>query len=371
MGTTIRNLSITCALMLALIQQRVYAQPANSTSETSEANPAYTQLQKQVDRFYEIEKNGGWPLIKGSKKFYIKGQTDPAVKQIKERLRVTGEFTAADSSALFTEELVSAVQKVQKQFGFKENGVVDQLLIKQLNVPVESRIQQLQVNMERMLAMPYNTEGTRLVANIPEYKLHVYEGDHEVFDMDVVVGSESHQTVTFSDEMTHIVFSPYWNVPESIVANEFVGKSSSYLARNGYEVTGYQNGLPVIRQKPGPQNSLGQVKFVFPNEHNIYFHDTPAKGLFDYSKRTFSHGCIRLAEPAKLAEYLLRNSKEWTPEKIAEAMNSGREQTVKLDAAIPVSLTYITAWVGEDGQLNLRQDVYGLDKKEGYKVAAK
>jgi murein L,D-transpeptidase YcbB/YkuD len=140
-------------------------------------------------------------------------------------------------------------------------------------------------------------------------------------------------------------------------------KSSTYLRRNGYEKTGEENGLPVIRQKPGPTNSLGLVKFVFPNDHNIYFHDTPSKGLFQFPKRTFSHGCIRLAEPAKLAEYLLRNDPEWTTKKISAAMHAGREQWVQLDTPIPVSLTYFTAWVDQEGNLQLRQDVYGLDKK--------
>jgi L,D-transpeptidase YcbB len=194
----------------------------------------------------------------------------------------------------------------------------------------------------------------------------VYEGTKQVFDMDIVVGSEEHKTVTFDDEMTNIVFSPYWNVPPSIVENEILPAMRSdkdYLRNHNYEITGYEDGLPVIRQKPGPENSLGQVKFVFPNEHGIYFHDTPAKGLFQYPKRTFSHGCIRLANPAKLAEYLLRNSPGWTEEKIRTAMKSRKEQSVKLPTKVAVSLSYYTAWVDEQGQLQLRQDIYGLDKQ--------
>jgi len=337
-------------------------------------NPQYARLQNALQGLYEIQKKGGWPKITGTQKFYLKGQKASAIKQIKERLRISGDFNSKDTSSIFTTELVAAVQRVQKRFGYKQNGVVDALLIKQLNVPVDDRIQQVLTNMQRFQNTSFSGSGTRLVVNIPEYRLHVYEGPQEIFNMDIVVGSEEHKTVMFDDEMTNIVFSPYWNVPPSIVENEILPAMQSnknYLRNNGYEITGYENGLPVIRQKPGPQNSLGLVKFVFPNEHGIYFHDTPAKGLFEYPKRTFSHGCIRLAEPAKLAEYLLRNSPGWTADKIQKAMNSGKEQWVRLPGAVPVSIAYYTAWVEDDGQLQLRQDIYGLDKKIANSVASR
>ena len=127
--------------------------------------------------------------------------------------------------------------------------------------------------------------------------------------------------------------------------------------------------MPAIRQRPGSKNSLGLVKFVFPNSHSIYFHDTPAKSLFEVRKRTFSHGCIRLAEPARLAQYLLRNDKNWPPEKIEKAMHSGREQVVTLKQPVAVSITYFTAWVDKEGLLHFREDVYGKDKEMNGKVA--
>jgi murein L,D-transpeptidase YcbB/YkuD len=338
------------------------------------ANGQYEKLQNALGRLYEIQRKGGWPKINATQKFYLKTQNAPAIKQIKERLRITGEFNSKDTSSIFTEELVTAVQRVQKRFGYKQNGVVDALLIKQLNVPVEDRIQQVLLNMQRFKNNSAANTGTLLIVNIPEYKLHVYEGTDHVFDMDIVVGSEKNQTVTFNDEMTDIVFSPYWNVPPSIVTNEILPamkRNKNYLRNNGYEITGYENGLPVIRQKPGKQNSLGQVKFIFPNEYGIYLHDTPAKGLFEYPKRTFSHGCIRLAEPEKLARYLLRNIPGWTNDKIKKAMNSGREQWVKLLHPVSVSLSYYTAWVDEENLLQLRRDIYGLDKKLINNVASR
>jgi murein L,D-transpeptidase YcbB/YkuD len=337
-------------------------------------NAQYEKLQNALSRLYEVQKKGGWAKIIAAQKFYIKGQNAPAIKQIKERLRMTGEFTSQDTSSVFTDELVTAVQKIQKRFGYKQNGVVDALLIKQLNIPVEERIQQVLLNMQRFKNNPAVNNGILLIANIPEYKLHVYEGTQHVFDMDIIVGSEKNQTVTFNDEMTSIVFSPYWNVPLSIVANEILPamrRNKNYLRNNGYEITGYENGLPVVRQKPGPNNSLGQVKFVFPNEHGIYLHDTPAKSLFQYPKRAFSHGCIRLAEPQKLAEYLLRNVPGWTEEKIKKAMSSGQEQWVKLPAPVSVSLCYYTAWVDDENLLQLRSDIYGLDKKTMQNVASR
>jgi murein L,D-transpeptidase YcbB/YkuD len=220
--------------------------------------------------------------------------------------------------------------------------------------------------MERMRWMPKEPSGNRIVANIPEYKLHVYEASKKVFDMDIVVGTEANKTVVFNDVLKYVVFSPYWNIPRSIIRNEIqpaMRKSSNYLARKNMEQTGFSDGLPIIRQKPGGANALGSVKFIFPNNYNIYFHDTPAKSLFGKEKRAFSHGCVRLAEPKKLAAYLLRNQPEWTSQKISEAMNASKEKWVTLKEPIPVVITYFTSWISSDGLLNFRDDIYGHDKK--------
>ena len=339
---------------------------ANASPGVQYTGAQYSLLQAELTRYNEIAENGGWTKINATRKFYQKDLNDPVVTQIKKRLRASGHFNSNDNSTLFTSELADAVKKVQRQYGFEPNGVVDAALLKQLNVPVQGRIAQLMVNMERALELPVSNSSTRLVANIPEFKLHVYDGERHAFDMAIVVGTQSNKTETFNDEMTQIVFSPYWNVPPSIVKGELLPamrRDRGYLRRNGYEQIGTEGGLPVIRQKPGAGNALGKVKFLFPNSHAIYFHDTPAKSLFALRKRTFSHGCIRLAEPQKLAEYLLRNNPEWTPAKIQAAMNAGKEQFVKLEAPVAISITYFTAFVDENGQLNFREDVYGHDKK--------
>jgi murein L,D-transpeptidase YcbB/YkuD len=374
MGTLIRINGIVSALCLSICLNSFAFDRDTLRKNQTANNSQYEKLQNALQRLHEIKNKGGWAKIVATQKFYLKGQNASAIKQIKQRLQITGEFNSQDTSSVFTEELVTAIQKIQKRFGYKQNGVVDALLIKQLNVPVDNRIQQVLLNMQRFKNNSATKSNTILVVNIPEYKLHVYEGAEHVFDMDVVVGSEKNQTVTFNDEMTNIVFSPYWNVPPGIVANELLPamkKNKNYLRNNRYEITGYENGLPVIRQKPGSTNSLGQVKFVFPNEHGIYLHDTPAKGLFEYPKRTFSHGCIRLAQPEKLAEYLLRKVPGWTTEKIKKAMNSGKEQWVNLPSPVSVSLSYYTAWVDDEGLLQLRQDIYGLDKGTVANVASR
>ncbi|MER3471937.1 MAG: hypothetical protein C4330_11615 [Chitinophagaceae bacterium] len=235
-------------------------------------------------------------------------------------------------------------------------------LIKDLNVSAMTRLQQILMNMERMRWMTIEPTGNLIVVNIPEFVLHVYEGNKKAFDMNVVVGKEGHNTTIFNGDLNQVVFSPYWNVSPSIVRKEILPKlSDGYLASQHMEQVGTEDGLPKIRQVPGPWNSLGRVKFLFPNSFNIYFHDTNAKSLFSKDKRAYSHGCIRLSEPEKMAEYLLRSQPEWTPDKIQAAMNSGKEQTVRLKKPVPVIITYYTSWVDDNGRLNFRDDIYGHD----------
>jgi murein L,D-transpeptidase YcbB/YkuD len=262
-------------------------------------------------------------------------------------------------------DLQQSLQGAQKRMGLTADGVAGPKTMAALNVTVTDRIEQVLVNMERMRWMPKEATGRRLVANIPEFRLHVMDGNKQLFEMKIVVGKSAHKTVVFNDQLKHIVFSPYWNVPQSIVRNEILPalkKDPNYLRRNNMEKTGSSGGIPVIRQKPGADNALGRVKFLFPNSYAIYFHDTPAKSLFDRTERAFSHGCIRLEEPKKLAAYLLQHRNEWTDSRINDAMYSGNEKWVTLKEPVPVVITYFTAWVDEDGVLHYRDDIYGHDK---------
>ncbi len=321
----------------------------------------YRLLKEKLAVYYNVTKSGGWPQITGVKSLK-KGASSPAVAQLKKRLQLSGDMPGADTTQAFNDTLETAVRRFQQSLGYTPTGVVNAQLVKDLNVPAKDRLEQILLNMDRMRWMPTEPTGQLIVVNIPEFILHVYEGKQKAFDMNVVVGKEGHNTVSFSGDLSTIVFSPYWNVPPSIVKNEIMPKmSDAYLASQNMEQVGTEGGLPKIRQKPGPKNSLGRVKFLFPNSFNIYFHDTPAKSLFSRDKRAYSHGCIRLAEPAKMAEYLLRNNPEWTPDRIADAMNKTTETHVKLKKPVPVIISYYTAWVDENGLLNFRDDIYKHD----------
>jgi murein L,D-transpeptidase YcbB/YkuD len=194
----------------------------------------------------------------------------------------------------------------------------------------------------------------------------VYKKDNISLQMRIVVGKAANNTIIFSDQLKYIVFSPYWNVPESIVRNEImpaIKKNKDYLQTHNMEITGHTNGLPVIRQKPGNANALGKVKFLFPNRFNIYFHDTPARDLFERHERAFSHGCIRLQKPFELAKLLLTPSSQWNDKTIREAMNRRTEKWVTLQKSIPVYIVYFTSWVDENGVLHFAKDIYGHDKE--------
>jgi murein L,D-transpeptidase YcbB/YkuD len=336
----------------------------------SKLNPAYDELRDQLAKYLEINKKGGWPTVPQTKSKYVLGKNFPGLLALKQRLAASGEFTAQDTTGVFTPELEAAIKDYQSTHGITADGKITTAFIKSVNVPVLNRIQQLAVNMERMRWMPTQKEGKLIVVNIPEFTLHVTDGNTHVQHMAVVVGKEGHNTTMFSDDLEYVVFSPYWNVPPSIVKAEILpgmSKNSNYLASKNMEITSNSGGLPSIRQRPGADNALGRVKFLFPNSFNIYLHDTPSKSLFDKDVRMFSHGCIRISDPVWMANYLLDDSAEWTPEKIEAAMNSGNEKTVKLKHSVPVIITYYTSWVDENKKLNFREDVYGLDKD----VAAK
>jgi murein L,D-transpeptidase YcbB/YkuD len=328
-------------------------------------NNSYKLLKEQLGKYYAIARQGGWAEIKVPAKQIKKGASSAAVILLKKRLQLTGDMNA-DSTAIFNDALVSGIKNVQLRFGYTPNGILTDGLLKDLNVPVIYRIQQLLINMGRMQWMINEPVGQMIVVNIPEFILHVKDGTKKVFDMNVVVGKEGHNTMMFTGNLNQIVFSPYWNVPSSIVKKEIMPAMQSkrnYLSSHHMEVTGYDNGLPVIRQLPGKDNSLGKVKFLFPNSFNIYFHDTPVKSLFEKDKRAYSHGCIRLSDPVKMANYLLKEDARWNPENIDSAMNNGKEKYVKLKTPVPVLITYYTAWVDDQGLLHFADDIYGHDKR--------
>lgn len=322
----------------------------------------YNFLKNYLKKFRDIQAAGSFPQVKADKKSYKKGDSSEALQTIRKILIQTGDLNGSDNSNVYDDELEQGVKSFQARFGLATDGVIGQSFIKEINMPVEKRIQQIIVNMERSRWVPVNLTKDYVVINIPEFKLHVYENDSLAWSMNVVVGQPAHKTVIFNGEIKYVVFSPYWNVPTSIKNNEIIpaiGRNKNYLSSHNMEY--YDGGN--IRQKPGPNNSLGLVKFLFPNSHSIYLHDTPSKSLFGESNRAFSHGCIRLAEPQRFAEYLLRNDPDWNKDKIVAAMNAGKEKYVTLKTPIPVFIAYFTAWVDGSGKINFRNDVYGRDSR--------
>jgi murein L,D-transpeptidase YcbB/YkuD len=249
-----------------------------------------------------------------------------------------------------------------------------------MNVPAAARVRQLELNMERWRWLPRDLGERHIFVNVPEYRLEVWEHGQVPLSMRVVVGKQDTPTPIFSDDMTYLVFAPYWNVPPDIVEKETlpsVMNDPAFLQRTNMEIVD-KKGQPIdpaavdlsnpaayrFRQKPGASNSLGLVKFMFPNQFNVYLHDTPADSLFARATRSFSHGCVRLEQPEKLAEYVLRDQPAWTPERIAEAMHGTEETTVKLRAKLPVYIAYFTARVSPDGLVQFRRDVYNIDAQQ-------
>ncbi len=331
-----------------------------------DVNEMYGQLKKNLKLYFDIAMAGGWPPIPAVKTPLKKGAENEIIPLVKKRLQLTQDMPGTDTSRMFSDTLEAAVKKFQRRYGYKEDGTISAGLIKDMNVTARERVQQILLNMDRMRWMPQKPNGHLIIVNLPEFILHIYNGREKVFDMVVVVGQVGHNTMMFNGDLNQIVFSPYWNVPASIIKNEInpaIARNPNYLASKNMERTGTG-----IRQKPGPGNALGKVKFIFPNSFNMYFHDTPSKSLFSRDKRAFSHGCIRLSEPQKMAEWLLRNDAQWNTEKIVSAMNKTYETPVRLKEAIPVFIIYYTAWVDEDGLLNFRDDVYEHDKDLGKKM---
>ncbi|GAB3930959.1 L,D-transpeptidase family protein [Mucilaginibacter myungsuensis] len=325
---------------------------------TSAAEPVYRQyelLKIALGKYRKLEALNDWPTI-----------TSGDTLAISKRLTHLGDLKANTSANISADTLKAAIKQFQGRHGLATNGKAGKETLAALNVPLKTRIIQLMVNMERSRWLPVSIKTDYLAVNIPEFKLHVYHADSLLWSTRVVVGQTTHPTTVFFGEVKYVVFSPYWNVPESIVRNEVlpgIRRNPNYIAAHRMEITGKENGLPVIRQKPGESNSLGLVKFLFPNSYNIYLHDTPSKSLFGESARAFSHGCIRVSEPAKLARFLLRNDAKWDSVKIDKAMHRGNEQYVTLKDKVPVFLAYFTSFIDRDGLLNFRKDIYNLDGK--------
>lgn len=318
------------------------------------------------------------------------GDPYPPAGQLARRLEILGDLRAAsmtsapDGTASYTNVLVSAVKHFQRRHGLEEDGRLGRKTVEAINTPLSHRVLQLQLALERWRWIPPGFPRPPVVVNIPEFRLRAFNEQRQVaLSTKVVVGKAyRHQTPVFAKEMKYVIFRPYWNVPLSIQLAELVPKirkDRAYLAKHGFEIvnnrdqvvsTGVvsdsllqqlRSGELGIRQRPGGENALGLVKFLFPNEYNVYLHGTPAPELFAKVRRDFSHGCIRVEDPLALAEWVLRDKPEWTADRIKAAMDGTETVQVTLDKPIPVLIFYTTALVLADGEVEFLDDIYGHD----------
>ncbi len=349
----------------------------------------YAALKKALKHYREIASQGGWPVVQDGPKLEI-GMRDKRVAQIRERLTASGDMVEQKSEAspdYFDGALDEAVVQFQIRHGLEVDGVVGRNTLAALNVPVAERARQIEMNLERWRWLPQDLGERYVLVNIAKFELDVVEGNEVVLSMPVVVGKGYRRTPVLSDTITYIVLNPSWHVPHKIAVQDklpVIRQDPHYLIEQKIKVyKGWgadaveldpltidwtqvtaRNFPYRFRQEPGPQNALGRIKFMFPNKHSVYLHDTPAKELFEKTSRAFSSGCIRIRNPIELAEYLLKdNTPPWNREKIARAIEENNEQTVKLSRPVPVHLLYWTAWTDEEGTIHFRQDIYGRDKR--------
>jgi len=374
--------------VLALLQQSLEKnRVGQSLADLTPSHEQYVRLRDALQKYREIARQGGWPQVPASIKLKP-GQSSEAVPVIAKRLAVTGDFTAApqDGDVSYGPALQEAVKRFQRRHGLADDGIVSGATIAQMNVPVERRIAQIALSLERWRWLPRDLGERHILVNVPEYRLEVWDHGKVPLSMRVVVGKKDTPTPIFNDDMTYLVFAPYWNVPSDIASKETIPsvmKDPAFLDRTNMEVLDKRGNVVDassidldhaadyrFRQRPGGSNSLGYVKFMFPNQFNVYLHDTPADSLFARAARSFSHGCVRVEQPEQLAQYVLGDQPEWTPDRIEEAMHGGVEKAVKLKAALPVYLAYFTARVSSDGILQFRDDLYGIDAHQTTLLAA-
>ncbi|HEX9630972.1 MAG TPA: L,D-transpeptidase family protein [Gemmatimonadales bacterium] len=345
----------------------------------------FRRLREALARYREVVATGGWPAIPPGPTLKG-GDRGPPVTALRERLRFEDDLrpAAQQDAHLFDEELEQALKRFQRRHGLAADGVVNAATRAELNVPVERRAAQLELNLERWRWLPEDLGRRHIIVNIAAFTLDVVEAAAVVKTMRVVVGRPYRRTPVFSDTMRYLVLNPSWQVPRSLAVQDLlprIKRDPSYLA--GHKVRVFQGWGPEARevdpatvawsaitpagfpfrlaQDPGPLNALGRIKFMFLNRFNVYLHDTPARELFDETERDFSSGCIRVEQAIDLAEYLLRRDGQWGRETIVRALGEVVDRTVPLPEPMPIHLLYWTAWADGDGTIHFRRDIYDRD----------
>lgn len=370
--------------LVSMLNQALESGQVGSTLENQmPKHPIYSQLRDNLARYRGIAAQGGWSAIRSEKKMEA-GDKGPHVRQLRDRLFITGELPAFNGRDLFDDDLTLAVIKFQATHGLGMDGVVGQKTLAALNITVEERIHQIELNMERWRWLPKQLGDRYILVNITDFSLSLIENGKTSVSMPVIVGRQSRSTPEFNASMTYIVVNPYWKVPRKIAVEDklpLIRKDPDYLINHNFRVYQWHNGEAVeldpysinwsrvntrnwnfsLRQDPGPENALGHLKFMLPNKFSVYLHDTPTRHLFEQDTRTFSSGCIRIASPIELAQYLLKDDPYWDLQTIMGTIAGGENEVINLQKPLPVYVLYWTAWVGEDGRIQFRDDIYDRD----------
>ncbi len=339
----------------------------------------YRQVEQKIDYHHD-------PL-KLSKRSYQLGDKNSELPKLRKLLNTFGDYRHDDlSSEIYDESLMFAISEFQSRHGLDADGVLGKQTVRALNIPIWKRIQQLELNLARAQSLPDISSGRHLLVNIPAYKLYLYDNQQLAYQSNVVVGKKKHKTPIISSQLTKIILSPYWNVPKSITNNEIipaVQRDPNYLTKNNMKLLSTngkyaqvinpdtidwfnidQSNLNFrVRQEPGTRNSLGNIKFIFPNRHSVYLHDTPSRRLFALPRRAFSHGCIRVEDPFGLAETLVSTNLGLSKYDLLDLSKQSKSKSVPLDEAVPIHITYMTAWADEQGIVNFRPDIYNRDSQ--------
>lgn len=351
----------------------------------------YKRLQQALAKYGAIVQAGGWPQVPIGGNLVL-GMMDARIEALRERLRAEQDLLPLYDTAArggdpkyFDGALDAAVKRFQRRHGLQVDGVVGKQTLAALNIPVGQRIEQIRVNLERLRWLKDDLAKPYILVNLADFSLHVVDRAGPVFFDRVVVGTPHWRTPVFQADMTHIVTNPYWHVPPSIAGDEIlplIQKDIGYLEHRGFNVLSDWTADAVevdpqsvdwpsltastlrykFRQQPGMHNALGRIKFLLPNASDIYLHDTPMRGQFHQTLRTFSHGCIRVQHPEELALAVLADEGNWTLRKLQQVIATGARRVLYLPAPVPVRVIYLTAWVEEDGTLHFRRDVYGRDR---------
>lgn len=345
----------------------------------------YSRLLHALEKYRSLSND--FEPITLQQKSHTLGDASPEISKARNRLFELGDYKSTDlSNNIFDEKLALAISDFQLRHGLEADGVLGKRTVREINRSAKDRALQLEVNLERARQIAEFGNDRYILVNVPEYKLYVMENGSAIYETRVVVGKKKHKTPVITSAISEFVLNPYWNVPKSITTNEIIPKlqeDPQYLAKNDMRVISRVNDRNVfiepefvdwanvdvynaplrIRQNPGKKNALGRVKFIFPNNHRVYLHDTQSRNLFARNTRAFSHGCVRVENPLEFAEVLISNSIDWTPEQLSYFSSQDKTKTIKLDKPIPIHITYMTAWADEQGIVNFRPDIYKRDSQ--------